>query len=129
LPGPLAGVHAAALHFPDDYLVTVAVDLPFLPRNLVARMRAVNRELDCIYATCGGQHALAILWGPDQAESIAAFLDTGGRRITEWLGTHGKPVVIPPSPFEDLRFNINTPADLACAERRILTGNWDSSQS
>jgi hypothetical protein len=34
-------------------------------------------------------------------------------------------VVIPPAPFEDLRFNINTPADLACAERRIITGDWD----
>ncbi len=124
-PGPLAGVHAAALHFPDDDLVTVAVDLPFLPRNLVAHLRAANRDASCTYATCGDRHALAILWAPGQAESVAAFLAAGGRRITEWLDANGKPVVILPAPFEDQRFNINTPGDLACAEQCIVTGNWE----
>lgn len=124
-PGPLAGAHAAAEHFPDDELVTVAVDLPFLPRTLVAHLRTASQDTDCVYATCGDRHALAIWWRAGQADAIAAFLDAGGRRITEWLGTHGEAVSIAPRPYEDLRFNINTPTDLACAEQRIVSGKWE----
>lgn len=126
-PGPLAGVHAAALHFPDDDLVTIAVDLPFLPRALVEKLRTAGQGADCVYASCGGRHALAILWRHGQADTLAAFLDRGRRRISEWFDAHGRPVDIPPLPFEDLLCNINSPADLALAERRIVSGRWDSS--
>jgi molybdenum cofactor guanylyltransferase len=38
--GPLAGIHAGLMQYPEDYLVTVAVDLPFLPPDLVTRLRS-----------------------------------------------------------------------------------------
>lgn len=117
--GPLAGVHAAAVRYARDELVTVAVDLPFLPRDLVTRLRAAISGADCTYATHGGQHAAAILWRADQAGALAKFLADGGRRVEDWLAARGVAVEFPASAEEDVLFNVNTPEDLVSAERRI----------
>jgi molybdopterin-guanine dinucleotide biosynthesis protein A len=135
--GPLAGAHAAAGRYPHDDVVTVAVDLPFLPRDLVTRLRAAIGETapapslargprldpvgaaDCAYATCNGRHAAAILWRAGQAGALAKFLSSGGRRVEDWLAAHGVAVEFPASAEEDVLFNINTPDDLASAEERI----------
>ncbi len=113
--GPLAGVHAALARFPDAAVVSVAVDLPLLPRDLVARLKAGWNGVRCRYAVCGGRHALAILWPPGFANSLWDYLTQGRRSVSDWLDRHGEPVPVPSDGDADLRLNINTPADLARA--------------
>ncbi len=114
--GPLAGVHAGLTAFPDDYLLTVAVDLPFIPRDLATRLNAHSDGSHCCYASDGKNHALAILWPPDMAVAVENFLKEGKHSIRDWLTLHGKPVRFHPTPDADIQFNVNSPADLEKAE-------------
>ena len=117
--GPLAGIHAGLSAWPKSFVVTVAVDLPFVPMNLVARLAAGLIQGRCAYATDGTRHALALLWAPGIAGDVAAFLERGGRSVYDWLAEHGDPVPFTAPDDSDLFSNINTPEDLAVAERRL----------
>ncbi len=117
--GPLAGIHAGLSAWPECYVVTVAVDLPFMPPNLVERLSTGADRGRCAYASDGKQHALALLWPPGSASALAGFLEHGGRSVGDWLAEHGDPVWFTTPGDTDLFFNINTPADLAVAERRL----------
>ncbi|MHB8550007.1 MAG: molybdenum cofactor guanylyltransferase [Acidiferrobacterales bacterium] len=118
--GPLAGIHAGLGAWPEYHVVTVAVDLPFIPPNLVAHLSAgADHRERCAYASDGKRHALAMLWPPGSAPALAEFLERGGRSVHDWLVEHGDPVWFTAPGDTDLFFNINTPADLAVAERRL----------
>lgn len=117
--GPLAGIHAGLRAWPDCFLATVAVDLPFIPPNLVERLVAGLRSGRCAYATDGTRHALAVLWGPGNAASVEAFLSKGGRSVHEWLERNGDPVRFTAPADGTLFSNINTPHDLELAERQL----------
>lgn len=113
--GPLAGIHAGLKTWPDRRLVTVAVDLPFLPADLVSRLERGTGN--CRYASNGTQHALALLWEPGQADAVEQFLDRGGRSLYDWLSAHGHAVCFDAHADSELFFNINTPEDLQRAEQ------------
>jgi molybdopterin-guanine dinucleotide biosynthesis protein A len=115
--GPLAGIHAGLLQYPEDYLVTVAVDLPFLPHDLVARLYAGLGTKPCTYASDSERHALALLWRPGTAAIVEAFLQRGGRSLKDFLAIHGQAVRFDQPRDRGLFCNINTPEDLARAER------------
>lgn len=115
--GPLAGIHAGLLRAPDSYLVTVAVDLPFLPPDLVIRLCAGLETNGCAYASNGEQHALALLWRPGMAVSVQKYLEGGRRSLKEFLADHGAAVYFDRPQDRSLFYNINTPEDLARAER------------
>jgi molybdopterin-guanine dinucleotide biosynthesis protein A len=117
-PGPLAGIHAGLTTYPEDHLMSVAVDLPFLPRDLVARLRSGLGTHACAYARAGERHALAILWAPHTAQAVADYLNRGGRRLWGWLEAQGAAVEFDTGDDGDVMFNINTPDDLARAERQ-----------
>ncbi len=117
--GPLAGVHAALTAFPDAAIVSVAVDLPLLPRDLVTRLKTGWDGARCRFAAFDQRHALAILWPPGQAAALGDFLAQGRFSVSAWLGGHGEPVPLAPSADADVGFNINTPADLAKAEALV----------
>lgn len=117
--GPLAGIHAGLSTWPDRRLVTVAVDLPLLPRDLVARLARATGA--CRYASDGARHALALLWEPGQADAVEQFLDRGGRSLRDWLALHGSPVHFDPTADADLFLNINTADDLRHAARRLAS--------
>ncbi|WP_081686812.1 molybdenum cofactor guanylyltransferase MobA [Chitinilyticum litopenaei] len=54
-PGPLAGVHAAALASPADALLVLPCDAPFLPEDLLARLMApVEGGASAAVVRCGG---------------------------------------------------------------------------
>jgi len=52
-------------------------------------------------------------------EDLRAALSAGERRLGQWAGRHGVAVAEWPTEPLDPFFNINTPADLAEAERLI----------
>jgi molybdenum cofactor guanylyltransferase len=114
--GPLAGIHAGLLQYPDDYLVTVAVDLPFLPHDLVVRLYAGLGTKPCAYASDIERHALALLWRPGTAAIVETFLLRGGRSLKDFLAIHGQAVRFDQPRDRGLFCNINTPEDLARAE-------------
>jgi len=114
--GPLAGIHAGLTAFPDDYLLTVAIDLPFIPRDLATRLKAQSDGSHCCYASDGKNHALAILWPPGMAVAVENFLKEGKHSIRDWLRVHGTPVVFQPTPDADIQFNVNSPEDMDKAE-------------
>lgn len=115
--GPLAGIHAGLSNYPDSPVVTVAVDLPFLPHDLVANL---TRDWDgrrCRYASCNGQHRLAILWPPGLAEKIADWLNAGHASVHGYLAAHGEPLPLPPADCAALDINLNTPEAFRDAEK------------
>jgi molybdopterin-guanine dinucleotide biosynthesis protein A len=115
--GPLAGIHAGLLQYPEDLLVTVAVDLPFLPSDLVTRLRAGLSTKSCAFASDGERHTLALLWRPGMATSVEDYLQCGGRSLKDYLATHGQPVRFDQPQDRGLFCNLNTPEDLARAEQ------------
>ena len=117
--GPLAGIHAGLLQYPKNYLVTVAVDLPFLPPDLVTRLRSGLDTKTCAYAGDTERHALALLWRPGSATSVQDYLQRGGRSLKDYLAVHGQPVRFDRPQDRGLFYNINTPEDLARAEREV----------
>jgi len=121
--GPLAGVLAGLTHaeaIGASHVVTVAVDTPFFPLDLAVRLRDATRTeekpLACA-ATGGRAHPVFGFWPVALRADLAGALASGERKVDRWTGRHGCAVVSwyiePSDPF----FNVNTPDDLAEAER------------
>ncbi|MGQ9685921.1 MAG: molybdenum cofactor guanylyltransferase MobA [Thiobacillaceae bacterium] len=123
LPGPLAGIHAAAATLDCEWVLTAPCDAPFLPVDLVSRLRAGARQagVDAVYAADDRRaHYTVLLLRRARAASIPAFLAAGGRRVQDWLfELQARPVLFRDDPYTF--FNINTPADLAMAEAYAKT--------
>lgn len=117
--GPLAGIHAGLAHYPQDFVVAVAVDIPLLPADLVTRLRAGLGSATCAYASDGTHHALALLLRPGLADTVRAQLERGTRSIKEFLAVHGTPVVFDRPQDRGLFLNLNTPEALARAEQEL----------
>ena len=127
--GPLGGLAAALLHAgtldpPPRFVATVAVDTPFLPVDLVARLAAAlpadGRTL-AVAATAGRIHPVAALHPREEADDLLAGLASGAlRRVMAWID--GRPSVVVDFPLDaggDPFANLNTPDDLAAAETRF----------
>lgn len=112
--GPLAGIVTALARWPAQDIVTVAIDLPFMPRDLVARLRGGNDEC-CRFAQHDAQHALAVWWAPQSYTSLALYLQSGRRDLCGYLERNGTAVAW----TAHNGFNVNTPDDLLRAERLL----------
>ena len=123
--GPLAGVLAAldwaALHHPAiEWVVSVAADCPFLPRDLVMRMQAERAmvEAELAVAASGEQsHPVVGLWKVSLRDALRhALVVEECRKIDRWTARYRFVTtqwpVTPVDPF----FNANTPDDVAEAE-------------
>ena len=122
-PGPLAGLLAAmewaANHAPSiGWVVTAPCDSPFLPRDLVARLHAAANDAPAAIASSGGRaHPVAGMFHMRLRANLAHFLAGGGRKAGEWAERVGARVAEFPATPIDPFFNINTPEELAEAER------------
>ena len=120
--GPLAGVLAGLTHAEGAgaaHIVTVAVDTPFFPLDLVTRLRAAadaqGVPLACA-ATGARTHPVFGLWPVSLRADLAEALAAGERKVDRWTGRHGCAVVeYGAEPFDPF-FNVNTPEDLVVAE-------------
>lgn len=122
--GPLAGVlaglrWAAALDPRPDAIVSAAVDTPFFPADLAHRLAAAaGGGPDVIaVAACGGtRHPTFALWPLSVADSLAAYVEAGGRRAGAFIRDRPHAEVdFPATASVDPFFNVNTPADFAAA--------------
>jgi molybdopterin-guanine dinucleotide biosynthesis protein A len=127
-PGPLAGVLAGldwAAGQGHSHIVTVAADTPFFPRDLAARLRAAGGAQGFALAATPDEtgrmmrHPTFGLWPVALREDLRAALAEGLRKIVLWTDRHGAGTAEfgtdPVDPF----FNINTPEDVAEAERLL----------
>jgi len=138
--GPLAGVvagvvRASALSPRPTHLLTVPVDLPFLPGELAGRLATgIDGPETIVFAEGpGGRAPLCALWPLSVAPRLSAFLAGGTeRRVGAFLANERtRSVVFAPVAIGgravDPFFNINRPADLAEAAELIGAGRpWSS---
>lgn len=128
--GPLAGVLAAlrqatTKHPLATHIVTVPIDSPFFPPDLVARFAdaVASRDEIAIAASLGRDHPVFGLWPISLADDLESWiLADEKRRVRDFLARHPVrtvdfPVIDTPLGALDPFFNINTPDELAAAER------------
>lgn len=126
--GPLAGVLSGmewAVQNASDciWLASFPTDAPFLPRDLVERLRAaVDRDgADMACARSGGRtHPVVGLWPVRLAADLRrAMVDEEIRKVDVWTARYALSVVdFETDPFDPF-FNANRPADLEAAERLL----------
>ena len=125
-PGPLAGILAAldwaAEHRPDvSHILSAAADCPFLPRDLVARLRqaltAENAQL-AVAASDDQSHPVIGLWSVALRDELRhALVVEDIRKIDRWTARYRLATVTWPTTPLDPFFNANTMDDIAEAER------------
>ena len=126
LAGILAGLDWVAANAPkSEWVLSVPGDCPFLPRDLVARLHAarIASELPLACAQSGEwRHPVVGLWAVALRHDLRRALDGGTRKIEAWTRIHGAaPAQWPATPVDPF-FNVNTPEDLAQAERIARRG-------
>lgn len=115
-PGPLAGLHRAlgVIHHP--LWLCVPCDTPFLPGDLVPRLRdaLLAGAADLAVAEAGGRLQPAICLGHARLlAGLGEFLARGGRRVGEWQENLRRVTVSFDQPY--LFRNINTLDELESA--------------
>lgn len=128
-PGPLAGIlaglEAMEIRQPDtSHLLTIPVDTPFFPDDLVRRLYEEAELEDIVVASSHDRlHPVVALWPATLKDDLADWLSNPhNRRVFDFITRHRYKAVHfdematslgPIDPF----FNINTPADLEQANR------------
>lgn len=127
-PGPLAGVLAGmewAAAGGAVAVITAPADTPFLPADLVARLQAEAGPARTGLVLAASPDAVGALrpqpafghWPVALRHDLRAALAGGLRRITDFTDAHHARLAAFASAPQDPFFNINTPEDLAAAER------------
>ena len=115
--GPLAGLHAGLTQASGEFVVTVPCDSPFLPMDLVARLRAgldKGQAQLAVARTFDQPHPVFALVRRDVLPNLAAFLEGGGRKIDAWYGALSFVEVLFDDEADAFR-NINTEEELTAA--------------
>jgi len=116
--GPLAGFERGLAHANGALVVTVPCDSPFLPVDLVARLRASleAESAEVAVAKTGDQaHPVFCLMRRAVHASLREFLGRGERKIDKWYAAL-RMVEVAFDDEADAFLNINTVAELAALE-------------
>jgi molybdopterin-guanine dinucleotide biosynthesis protein A len=101
-----------------ELVATVPCDSPFLPDDLIARLKSALLAYDAelaVVATCGRSHPVFCLCRRDVLPQLTAFLDQGGRKIGTWHAS----LIVAEVNFDDEAgafVNINTLQELKAAQ-------------
>ncbi len=86
--GPLAGLHAGLCAATHAMVLTAPCDSPFLPLDLLSRLRKNIGENDLAVAKTGDQpHPVFALVRQSVRENLERFLSGGGRKIDAWYAS------------------------------------------
>ena len=116
--GPLAGLHRGLTETAHDLVATVPCDSPFLPNDLVARLRTAleQKQSEIAVARTGDQpHPVFCLCRRSVLPGLTAFLAGGGRKIDAWYAN----LKVAEVAFDDnpgAFSNVNTEAELKAFE-------------
>lgn len=125
--GPLAGILAGldwAAGRKSEAIVTAAADTPFLPRDLVARLKvgAALKGVSIALAASEDEagktrrHPTFGLWPVALRHILRAELSRGLRKIAFWADRYNAATVMFPATHFDPFLNVNTQEDMARAE-------------
>lgn len=122
LAGILVGMDFIAKNRPNaQWILTAAADTPFLPRDLAARLHAARRKANAqiaVAASDGRSHHVVALWSIALRKDLhKALTQDHVSRVGEWMARYAPTVVEWPAAPYDPFFNVNTPEDMAQAER------------
>ena len=113
--GPLAGLHAGLSAATHPLAATVPCDSPFLPPDLVLRLKNSLGEKDLAVAKTGDQpHPVFVLLKTSLKRNLETFLNGGGRKIDAWYASLDI-VEVPFDDEADAFRNINTLEELGKA--------------
>jgi molybdenum cofactor guanylyltransferase len=121
LAGILAGLDWAAANATDvKDVASVPGDCPFLPSDLVARLRHARAKVGTPLACARSgdwRHPVVGLWPVALREDLRrALTEEGLHKIEIWTGRHGVAIADWPATPIDPFFNVNRPEDVAEAE-------------
>lgn len=126
--GPIGGIlsamdWAATYHPEADFILSVPTDTPFLPHDLVRRLRYAREMADLNMAcACSGDqiHPVVAMWPVAVRDILRRSLERAPERnVRNWARRIGCAYAIWQSEPEDPFFNINSPADLEEARLRL----------
>jgi molybdopterin-guanine dinucleotide biosynthesis protein A len=127
--GSLGGIHAAIVRAGQPVLV-VAWDMPFVPSALLRTLRDASVRADAVLPESGSRRGLEPLcayYSPACVPAIERRLDANDMRVVSFF----EDVRVERIPERDVRrfgdpavlfMNVNTPDDLALAERHAADG-------
>lgn len=123
-PGPLAGILAgldwAAEQGITGDVLSVPGDCPFIPHDLAERLDAARQQAGLPLACAGSggwTHPVIGLWPVSLREELRTAMAQGERKIDRFTARFGCATAEwPVQPFDPF-FNVNTPDELAEAER------------
>jgi molybdopterin-guanine dinucleotide biosynthesis protein A len=127
--GSLGGIHAAIVRAGQPVLV-VAWDMPFVPSALLRALRDASARADAVLPESGSRRGLEPLcayYSPACVPAIERRLDANDRRVISFF----EDVRVERVPESEVRrfgdpavlfMNVNTPDDLALAERHAADG-------
>ncbi|ATU97028.1 molybdenum cofactor guanylyltransferase MobA [Aeromonas salmonicida] len=127
--GPLAGMQAGLAAACHDWVLFVPCDGPALPHDLMSRFRtALTPDTELVVAHDGDwlQPVVALLH-KSLLPSLTHALAEGERKIDIWFARH-KMAVVSFADQPDAFINLNSPAELAAYEARLLNSSTDPRQ-
>ena len=125
LPASLPASNGRAPIGPESrFAITAASDTPFLPADLVDRLRSASGEGEAnlvVARSAEGMHPVFGLWHVTLAPDLDASLMSGDRKVSDWVRQHqATEVMFPPLEIGgrtiDPFFNVNRPDELDAAE-------------
>jgi len=123
--GPLAGMVAGLTSVAFERAIVLGVDLPFIePAGLAVLLERISGRLAVVPAPGGFPQPLAAAYAPEASAKLALRLAAGERSPTRALGAldalllDDRDLARLPGGLESF-FNLNSPADLEAAERRL----------
>lgn len=118
--GPLAGLASVLARVQTSWVLSLPVDVPVLPVDLLERLAAQAEAADSpiAYAFSAQAHPLCMLVHRSTLASLRDYLLRGERKVQIWQALNRAVQV--DFPVDEISFlNINGPADLVRAEQCI----------
>ncbi|ENC9773929.1 TPA: molybdenum cofactor guanylyltransferase MobA [Citrobacter koseri] len=112
-PGPLAGMLSVLQQEKGDWFLFCPCDTPYIPRDLVARLKAQRNNAPVVWVHDGERdHPTIALVNRSVAPFLQEYLRSGERRVMVFMRQAGGHAV-DFSDFKQVFVNVNTPEELA----------------
>jgi len=122
IEGPLAGIAAGIDRAKEggfDAMLTIPIDMPWLPDDLAHRLSSEASEKPAFAASGGWNQPVCALWPVACQNAVERYAAKGGRSLHGLLEELAANAVEWPVGDQDPFANINDPAALAEAERQL----------